>query len=367
MNNRLAIPVLVVAMLASSCCIAVKDDEDEKISLNKRREDIPLVASPSKISVLGIPGVGGFGSADGRDGREGAINYYKRIFGQNTDVTLMDNPPFITMDLGQNQCIKRLRETIAKNPGKKSILYCWSQGTATALNYLATEDKGKNIAALVIEAALASGNSAIIHNVRENEAMKILKPLTNVPGAYYWMPYGARGVFPFYCPFGKQPIKLIKDIPIDVPIIIVHSRNDPELPYQGALALYYGLRAKNHPTYLISKKIIKHIGIVTDNESRGIIRNILKKHGLQTDLNVEDDLNVEGFDVSNVQPAHESFKKEYDALMSKERNHVILGYTLMAGAAAAIIGSAKYVYDKFIPKSYVQALGSSLYNRLFSK
>ncbi len=188
-------------------------------------------------------------SIPGQNGLGGNPDYIKGLLGDNqatiTPVSTPENYP----DLGQRKCINFLREACLMNKDKKFIIHATSQGTATALNYL-VEDQGRQIQALILESALVSGNSAIYHTV--SGPLMNLKKVTKLPFAYYWLPYCAKIVFPWYSPGGIQPIFSIDSIPTTVPVIIIHSKQDYQLSYNDACALYYRLRAcGNDNVYLI--------------------------------------------------------------------------------------------------------------------
>ena len=289
-----------------------------------------LEASRSAF-VYTIPGINGLGSE---------ANYVRTLLGDDSIAVVPVETPRTLPDLGQSRCINYLDAALTKDVLKiPVIIHATSQGTATALNYFAEVDKGKSIGALILEAPLVTGNSAVCHTLKG--------PLMNRPGlvstpfSYYWLPYCAKTFFPFYWPFGKQVIKSIKSIPdeCDVPIIIVHSKDDPQLPYDDACALYYGLCLKNKNVYLISKDGRKHLNILQNEVDKKVVRAILAKHNLITEIREEVDLEC-------YQPDAAPFKEKYEELVSKERKHVFLGYGLMAACCALLIKPACSLYNK---------------------
>ena len=284
-----------------------------------------IVHGMRNIKVLAIPGQNGLGSES---------FYVKQCLGTNMDVTQVETPS-LRPDFGQDRCIKHLREALSLVRNKKVIIHATSQGTATALNYLATEDKEKKITALVLESVLISGNDAIQHTVKSG-LMGSLGPLAKIPGSYYWLPYCAKVGFPYYWPGGKQVIKSLQNISTNIPIIIIHSKNDLQLSYKGALALYYGLKANgNNNVYLISKDGSRHIQI-SDTHDQSIIRQILKKNGLMNNDNKQVNLQL-------YQPDHnqDDFKKSYNDLNNQEKWHTRLWTSIKTSAilgGIAIIG-----------------------------
>ncbi|MBI2775040.1 alpha/beta hydrolase [Candidatus Dependentiae bacterium] len=143
-------------------------------------------------------------------------------------------------DLGQNNCLNHLNDTMKTvskdNKIKSIIIHGCSQGGATAYNGAVDHqvDNPQKIDVLVLEAAVASGNSAILQ--------KVPKLVAGLPLSYYWAPYIAKLVMPRYAPAGRQPILQTAMLQKDLPIIIMHDKNDPEIPYDDAKALYTGLK-----------------------------------------------------------------------------------------------------------------------------
>lgn len=290
-----------------------------------------------KLHVYAIPGQNGLGSE---------VNYVKKLLGEEAVEVTPVQTPTICPDLGQRRCLKHLREAVNSRGGNPAgIIHATSQGTATALNYVAREDKGKNIQALILESPLASGNSAI-HHTASQPSMGLQK-ITNLPFSYYWAPYVAKSMFPAYSPSGRQAIRSIKDIPANMPVVIAHSKKDEQISYDDACALYYGLREQgNNNTYFITKKGANHVRPLKHSRNRPIVRAILQKHALLTASDEEQGNIQGGIDLSAYQPPHQQFKKQYDVLVAKEKNHARIGYVLTAGFFIAACYFVKKMYDK---------------------
>jgi hypothetical protein len=277
------------------------------------------------LHVYAIPGQNGLGSEQ---------SYIKGILGNRVVITAIETPE--NPDLGQETCIKPLRDALATmKKDEKTIIYATSQGAASALNRWA-EDTNYQIKAMILEAPLVSGNSAILHTLKG--PLMNLPTIASLPFAYYWIPYFAKILYPRYWPAGKQPIKAVEDMPINnIPIILIHSKNDPQLSYDDTCALYCGLRAYgNKNVYLISKPNMAHINIISENADKRIIQNILKKHGL-----LSDDKDEEGttYDLSSYQPNPAQFKDLYDNLMRKENNHEIITNIVGLGVCGVLLNA----------------------------
>lgn len=293
--------------------------------------------SKVKLHVFAVPGQNGLGSDP---------EYIKGLLGENSvDVTPVATP-LVSIDFGQSNCINMLKDAVEKNSDsrRQSIIHATSQGTATALNYLAHVDKGRQIKALILEATLGSGNSAIHHTV--SGPLMDLKKITDIPSSYYWLPYIAKAKFPLYSPSGKQAIKSIAQIPTHIPIIIVHSKNDPQLSYNDACALYYGLRMSgNKNVYFISKNGRDHIEILSSFRDKYIIQEILKKHELLANSESMDNINL-----SDYQPDHKNFRTMYQQLLQKEKKHeqlgtVCTGVGIGVGISAAILALSYFAVN----------------------
>ena len=287
--------------------------------------------SEQHFPVLAIPGQNGNIRAPG--------NIKKLMGDEKTVVTTVTTPLgrwWDSPDFGQANCVRHFNQATAAQSGPY-LVYAESQGTATALELAAAE---KPIKALVLEAVLASGNSAIYHTA-SGRLMPHFNKLARRHNSYYWLPYLARWRYPLYSPFGAQPIKSIAKIPTTLPIIIVHAKGDPQLPYSGACALYYGLRERgNKNVYLISKESDEHTKILHNPHDFRIVQRILKNHGLlQSNLVVGD--------LTAYQPNHRPFKQQYDLLMHKEQVHATIGSVLKTGG---VLGACALLYHKLKKK-----------------
>lgn len=267
----------------------------------------------------------------GQNGSGCEFEHVSEMFGDDGYVDV--STPLLTADLGQNRCLKFLREALDRHPNDKNIIaYAVSQGTATVLNHLA-ETKDQRIKCVVLQAPLVSGNSAILHTL--GGPLMNFPRLAKLPFAHYWIPYLAKILFPFYWPAGKQPIKSIQKIDRRVPIVIVHAKDDPQLPYAGACALYYGLRSQGRDNvYFMGKDGNRHMWLLNEHD-KPAIDAILARHGLR-----QQTAQLAAVDLSRYQPDHMQFKADYDDLIAKEKKHTLLKY---AGAATVAFAGA-YVF-----------------------
>lgn len=293
----------------------------------------------SGLTVYAVPGQNGLGSSP---------EYIRALLqaDKNFPIEIISvSTPGFGKDLGQNNCIKALADSIQKlkRTHQHAIIHATSQGTATAINYLAhTKDTNpeNKIDGLVLEATLASGNSAV-HHTFSNPFMGI-PLLARIPFSYYWLPYAVKAFIPFYWPGGKQPIKSIEKLPNNLPIVIAHSRSDIRFSFNDACALYYGLRKKgNDNVYLLPFDGRKHIEVIGESGGHAaqVLRAILTKHSLlQKEQNI---------DLSRLQPDPNQFKAHYDALVAREKWHNRIKYLLSAGACTATAFAIKALCSKY--------------------
>lgn len=282
----------------------------------------------SNIVVYTIPG---------KKGRGSESEYVKQVIAADAQIIKVNTPSFAS-DLGQYFCGQYLDQALTQ-ADKEGIIYATSQGTATALNYIATNAKGKKIKGLVLEGVLASGNSALYHTLSgPREGIECLK---KIPGACYMVPYIGIIVCPGYRPGGKQAIKSIDTIQKDLPIVIVHSKKDAQTPFDGACALYYRLRSSgNNKAYLVSKDGWRHKAILESDDEKDIVKRILKNHLQIVDNNLVPTQSVDD-DLTEFQPEPSQFKKQYDELIAKETKHAYIERTVVSIAGLAIL--LKYI------------------------
>ncbi len=238
------------------------------------------------------------------------------------------------IDFGQEKCQERLARVFAFSeiqPSNTSvILHASSQGTATAINY--TSKKPEKVKALILEAVMLSGNSAISHTIESTPLLlaeipgKIPSIIRNVcrivpylPGNYYWVPYLAKIVFPGYAPAGEQPIFNTDKLQTNIPIIIMHHTKDPQLSVKDAEGLYAFLCTKNENVYLITSDTNDHghVELLNGANTHEItaIQYILQHHKLLPDNTIQSPINLSKY---KPDPKPE-WLNHYNNLFTKEK------------------------------------------------
>ena len=270
-----------------------KEQQEFKKNIRKTREHIVIV-----------PGHNGEGG--------GNISLF---FDHPRRVHRSPTPSYFYADLGQNNCLAMLKETMDNimPQEQRVIIYASSQGTATALNYVAQYPH--RIAALILEAVLPSGNQTIVHTVEKT----MISDIKKVPGSQWWVPYLAKTSMPFYDPKGPQAILNVDRIP-NIPIIIIHSRFDLQTPFEGAQALYAGLQRSDHPnTYLIAIEEIGHVLMIKPNDIEIIhaVQSILWHNSVFFDAKFR---GLPKKDLKKYQPNFEECNIHYEKLVAQEEN-----------------------------------------------
>jgi hypothetical protein len=256
-----------------------------------------------------IPGQNGLGGQN--------IDTVLPYFENKPDLKHHVETPLVLPDLGQDRCMNYLKKTMSSlNTYKNVIIHASSQGTATAINY--TAEHPKQVGALILEGIMLTGNSAIEHHVETS----MLPGATSLPGSYYWMPYAAKISYPSYSPAGNQPIFNANKLPRNLPIIIIHHTNDPELSYKDAQGLYSFLKVikKNDNVYFISTTSERHTHInlldKEDTEEITAINTILKQNNQL--LSNPNEL-LENIDLTRYQPKpKEKWLQHFNAILCKE-------------------------------------------------
>jgi hypothetical protein len=257
--------------------------------------------------------------------------------GQNTDIVLpyftlnklnkwLITTPIGSPDFGQNECQSALDKTKVEldkitfeeeYKHNKYIIHASSQGTATALNYTAKNPRG--IKALILESVMLTGNSAIFHTV---DNMMIPKQCDLPESSYYSLPYTAKSLYPNYAPTGEQPINNIDNLPVDLPIVILHDTKDSQLSFKDAQALYAYLTAVKHNknVYLFAQESMRgeHINLLKKNnyEEINAINSILRLYNLLPFDRDQIFINLEKY-----QPeVQKEWLDHFEAMRNKEQN-----------------------------------------------
>lgn len=175
------------------------------------------------------------------------------------------------IDFGQKNCKALLTEAVQScNTSYPIVLYGNSQGTSTIIQWLADQEVDEKLRSrvmlVVLEAVMASGNSAIWHTVHNGFFPGLMRNVAQ------WLGLDAatcvlvsRFLFTQYDANAKQPIELVGMFPRDVPVIMTHARQDACLSYNDACAMMFMLRFKmqHRHAYLCTRMDNLHIDLYT--------------------------------------------------------------------------------------------------------
>ncbi|HTM06023.1 MAG TPA: hypothetical protein VL201_02180 [Patescibacteria group bacterium] len=218
------------------------------------------------------------------------------------------------------------------------------------------KNSASKIKAVIFEALLISGNSAIYHTVTTPQItytkwidtiLSYIPLVKHIPGLYYFLPYLAAPLLWRYNPAGEQPIWSIDNINSDIPIIIIHSTNDSCLPVAGAYSLYYQLQQKNsQKTFFIERKHdSRHFEILVEGrEAQSHIRTILNQA-----LTNNDEIINNTTTTAIYQPEHTQYKNFYTELIKKERivKKIDLFWYTKCGMVLMIVVYSSLKYKSF--------------------
>ena len=295
-------------------------------------------ADHKTLTVLAIPGQNGLGYNNIERHNDCHIN---TLYNNNTRIQNIPTPTFAT-DFGQYFCQRHLHQAL-ESINTPCGIEASSQGAATALNYFSKNLNNTKIKALVLQSAMASGNSAIYHTVSQ-----YVPCISSLPGAYYILPYIARLWLPFltYSPSGEQPVDSVKNIrKSEIPIILVHATQDFQVSPQDSQALYYALKEnKNKHVYLVPIDVQHHLHLLDypdstedgkkRHEAQKCVRNILEYHRIIPTGRLE---RATSSRIKTCQPDHKQYQSQYENLLKRESVHQKITTRIIGNSAVLMI------------------------------
>jgi hypothetical protein len=286
----------------------------------------------SLIKMYTIAGLGGGGSKP---------DYVQSLFQDHALDIMHIETPVAVSDLGQHGCMTSFHGSLQRDDATEGVIaHATSQGAATILNYLAKLGTKERFKCLILEGALVSGNGAIIHTLAGPKGE--CGPIMYLPYAESWTPYLARFLrFPWYCPSGPQPIKGLSRIAKDLLVIIAHSHDDPRVPLNHALALYYGLKENGNDVYLFSKEGSRHTHVLESSDGT-VIQYILKKHG-----KIPGDFGPV-IDLTPYQPDHKQYEHYYADILAQDELHEQIAPSMYAGMVVTGIATTYVVTSSLL-------------------
>ncbi len=215
-------------------------------------------------------------------------------------------------DVFQQNCIDDFNQKFCLDNEKenKDLLLAGAAGGAgTIINWVSQQTPSiqNRVKGLVVE-AVAVDNEFAIHYGEQKCNLA-----TYLPFARLWIPLLAKTHYPTYNPFGTQPIEVIKDLPKDLPVIIMHAKEDPVSPINGALKLYVQLKKNGNPTYLFLTDTKEHLNILDhDTEKKqklAALQSIYKNHQIPCCTKDLLENKIKTPDLAEYQPTIETIEK----------------------------------------------------------
>lgn len=182
------------------------------------------------------------------------------------------------LNLGQEADLQALNTVIhevsAHNSSAKKILIGLSRGAVTIFNYVALYNP-TDVAALVLESPFDTFTSVLKH---------FLGPAYLMSGLCNKIAYS---VFPALNKKGPFPSQLVNQIPLNLPIIFIHSKKDSLVPINSSRNLYIALRRRGHEhVYLVELASGKHGHLLEGKDYYyyySMVHCFYKKYGLPHD------------------------------------------------------------------------------------
>lgn len=254
----------IATVMSSSSAITdpLWDDDDgdaatDEVCLVDHGPEQPQFDHPSRSPSMTLCVVPGLGNAINSD------SYWRRLFRgtlpQIRKVNSLSDNNYKDTDLGQQRCVNEFMSTYNSIPKDWPIvIHACSQGTATVINALCsrhTESWSRYVRLVVLESAIATSNSAMWHVATHNPKMPVGPAgacILSWMGCQFWLPWLAKlCFFRHYRPTDLQPIKHIDKFPEDIPVLLIHARNDQLVSFDDALALMHRLSVRNRNVFFI--------------------------------------------------------------------------------------------------------------------
>jgi predicted esterase len=184
------------------------------------------------------------------------------------------------VNLGQNLDMHTLIEAyeeLERSGDQDIVLVGVSRGAVTILNTVALKKWDDRLKAIIVESP---------YDTLQNVAHHVLKQkyIGWIPGSNRLALKMLNTKFPMIDLNGIMPISCVKDIPKNLPIFLVHSRNDAVIPPQSSRALYIALVESGHTNvYYLEMAGGEHARLIVGPEGelyQNIIHAFYKRFGL---------------------------------------------------------------------------------------
>lgn len=205
------------------------------------------------------------------------------------------------VNLGQQLDLERFDYAFKEMQGlfddKHYVLVGLSRGAATIINYVAMH-KPPQVKALVLESPFDNFENIINHILKKRLHLHWI-PLSTQLGLlasqYYFPSLNQNGIF---------PIRAIVSIPVDIPIIFIHSKKDRVISINASRRLYKILRSRGHQhVYLLELNQGRH-GFLLEGDDASRYQKVIHAFYQKYNLPHNQQLAQQGKkELENIQPS----------------------------------------------------------------
>ena len=192
------------------------------------------------------------------------------IFGREMGLNLWNSC------IGQDDDMQRLSDIIDACP-QDVVLFGESRGASTIINYLGSAlAQPEKVKAVILDSPFDTLIHVLSHRMKRYFADKFIDPKT------------VEKLLPFLCwkykLDGIQPIHAIKNISREIPILLICSREDTQVPWKSSHLLYKELRKKGHEKVFVYSVAYGSHGRIMQGKAKKFYRKVVhafyKKHDI---------------------------------------------------------------------------------------
>ena len=188
------------------------------------------------------------------------------------------------VDLGQAKEMELLHQAYCKTrellPNHKIAVFGVSRGAATAINWAATYQPS-HLCALVLESPFDHIHSIIGYLTKKWK-------LHWIPHIHQFSAYIFKKRFPSLDLEGPVPQKTVQKLPLDLPILLIHSHKDELIPLESSRALYVQLCNAGHKkAHFVELSEGKHAQLFKHHDAdlyHRTVHSFFKRYHLPYDL-----------------------------------------------------------------------------------
>lgn len=208
--------------------------------------------------------------------------------------------PFLT-HLAQRDDIEQLLKAVTNTINQKIIGFGVSRGAATWITTLGTKHIEKQIACLVLESPFSSIKNVMLFQVI-HFILESIKPLFPNINPELHATVIMETFFKNYQINGVQPIDAISNLNKNIPLLLVHSKEDAIIPINNSRHLYTKLREAGHDqVFLLELDQGKHAALLKGPQGllyAQVVHAFFKRYNIPYD-----DVLAAGINLEEYQPS----------------------------------------------------------------